>query len=301
MIILILASLAASGHAYNAAAAFAPSGSGLRAPDTTPARALAKMESVADLKTLATQLNPVVGYWDPLNFANLAGDDKYRSVFSDPSKETARFEPSGDAWIGFLRHAELKHGRIAMAAFIGYCVQANHIHFPWVSDSLAEGSPPEQWDALPTDQKLAVFASVLLLEHLGESSDLLEQSGTKHYMRGGKPGAYPALSKVALHDPFTGSKKEGAIPYDLFDPVGLQKKMTPEEKERARLIEINNGRLAMLGIFGFLAESKLQGSVPFISSLVKPYAGEIMAPFSKTDAGLPFVAQMLEGFPNIYR
>mmetsp|Transcript_44846 Transcript_44846/g.83800 ORF Transcript_44846/g.83800 Transcript_44846/m.83800 type:complete len:307 (-) Transcript_44846:377-1297(-) len=298
MIILMLASLAVTSHAHNAAAAFAPSNSGVRVPDTAPARASSSMESVDELGGLATKLNPVVGYWDPLDFANLAGTEKYQSVFSQPTK-SARWEPSGEAWRGFLRHAELKHGRVAMAAFVGYCVQANHIHFPWVSDSLAVGSPPEQWDALPTEQKLAVFASVLLLEHLGESSDLLEQSGTKHYMRGGKPGAYPALSKVSLYDPITGRNIKG-IPVDLFDPIGLQRKMTPEAKERARLVEINNGRLAMLGIFGFMAESKVQGSVPLLSSIVKPYSGEIMAPFSQTDAGLPFVTQMLEGFPNIY-
>ena len=33
-------------------------------------------------------------------------------------------------------------------------------------------------------------------------------------------------------------------------------------QERGLLVEINNGRLAMLGIFGFLAESKIPGSVP---------------------------------------
>ena len=45
-------------------------------------------------------------------------------------------------------------------------------------------------------------------------------------------------------------------------PGRLHEERLPEKKERGRLIEINNGRLAMLGLFGFLAESKLPGSVP---------------------------------------
>ena len=69
-----------------------------------------------------------------------------------------------EAAIGFLRHAEIKHGRIAMFAFVGYVVQSNGIHWPWniessglsFGDISAAGSPPEQWDALSSAAKAQV-------------------------------------------------------------------------------------------------------------------------------------------------
>merc|ERR1712222_278943 len=199
------------------------------------------METMADVENLAKQLNPVVGYWDPLN---LAGGE-----FWDQSQE---------ATIGFLRHAEIKHGRVSMAAFVGYIVQANGIHFPWKT-TLS-----------------------------GITYDDIAAAGNTHYRRGGKPGAFPSLKKVIPHP----------IPFELFDPFGFQKGKSDEWKSDKLLAEINNGRLAMLGIMAFLAESKVPGSVPALGSLgIKPYAGEIMAPFASGDAGLPFVSDMLSVNP----
>merc|ERR1719182_784654 len=44
-------------------------------------------------------------------------------------------------------------------------------------------------------------------------------------------------------------------------------------------MEINNGRLAMLGIFSIISESKVPGSVPLITGLIPEYKGDYMVPF----------------------
>jgi len=242
------------------------------APSTSRAAAPV-METAAELEALASKLNPIVGFWDPMNLA-----------------EYDQFSVGQEASIGFLRQAEIKHGRVAMAAFVGYIVQANGICWPWTltgetsfADISAAGGPPDQWDALPTAAKLQILLFIGFLETSSESTYILEQSGMAHYMKGGKPGAFPSLKSVFPHP----------IPLDLYDPFGFSSKASPEKKEKGLLVEINNGRLAMLGIMGFLAESKVPGSVPALTGIVKPYAGEVMAPFASGDVNLPFVKDMI--------
>merc|ERR1712129_543989 len=176
----------------------------------------------ADMIDLAKRLNPVVGFWDPLDIVN-----------DDTSPET----------IGWFRHAEIKHGRVAMAAFVGYCVQANGIYFPWKltggpnpimhADISAAGSPADQWDALPFEAKCQIIGAIGTFELIGEYTEILQMNGEKHYVRGGKPGYYP---------PFEGIFKAGLwphpLPYSLYDTAGISKKRTPEAKERGLLVEI---------------------------------------------------------------
>jgi len=244
-------------------------------PARVNARSNVRMETVKDLEALAVKLNPSIGYWNPTSLA-----------------EMEFWGQSQEASIGFLRQAEIKHGRVAMAAFVGFIVQSNGICFPWgltssgisFSDISAAGSPLAQWDALPTNSKLQIIGALGFLEWWGENSYALSQSGEKHYMRGGKPGFYPSFNKGNIPHP---------VPLELFDPFGFTKSMTPERKEKALLAEINNGRLAMLGIMAFVSEAKVPGAVPALKGLVAPYAGEPMAPFAAADS-LPFVTDMLK-------
>jgi len=249
--------------------AFAPTATLVQRPAATNAAAAVRMETVSDLEALAKECNPLLGFYDPLG---LAESGKYLG------------EGYESKVVGFLRHAEIKHGRVAMAAFVGYIVQSNNIYFPWnlqadlpYATVAAAGGPADQWDALPTSAKLQILGFIGLLEALGEK-------GTPHYMSGGVPGKYPAFADVGVPH-FAPS---------LFDPAGLSKKASPEKKAKGLVAEINNGRLAMIGIMGFVSESKGL-IVPGMDSLpIKPYAGEVMAPFSAVDSVLPYVSKMLE-------
>jgi hypothetical protein len=235
--------------------------SGFQAPlhAVAPTRATsASMVSIDGLKDMAKAQNPVIGYWDPLKLA-----------------EGEFWDQSNEATIGWLRHAEMKHGRIAMAGFVGYIIHENGIRWPWaLSTSLPDYSSfdglsaPAVWDAIPTNAKAQIIGVIAFFEFWSESSYVLEKDGNKHYMRGGKPGAFPSFNEIPH-----------PVPLNLFDPFGFTKKLSAEQKAKKLNIEVNNGRLAMIGLFGFLSEAKVPGSVPALAGLVKPYDGEIMAPF----------------------
>jgi len=242
------------------------------------------------------------GIWDPLN---LAKQDFWAQ--------------GNEATIGFLRHAEIKHGRVAMAAFVGYIFGANKIVFPWAltggplagkgpfegvagetimfADIAAAGTPADQWDALPSSAKLQILGTIFILEWIGEGG---KAGVTQHYMRGGKPGYYPSLKEASTAE--GGNLIPHPVPFDLFNPLGLLPfdKMSEEEKARGRNVEINNGRAAMLGIFGFISASKGL-IVPGLDGIegVGRYSGVYMGAFSESDSGLPFVSSMLTSVPDL--
>merc|ERR1712176_775829 len=214
----------------------------------------------ADMMALAKLQNPVLGFWDPLNI-----------VSDDVSPET----------IGWFRHAEIKHGRVAMAGFVGYCVHSAGITFPWniqaplpwtsitsdlptisFADISAAGSPGDMWDALPTAGKLQILLVVGFLEMHGENSLALEADGQKHYVRGGKPGYYPSFQGRYPHP----------VPLDLWDPIGF---------------------------FGLLSASKGLIVPPLDSIGIAQYSGEYMAPFTAADSALPFVKSMANLIGNL--
>jgi len=230
--------------------AFAPSGTGRAATHIA--------ETQSDLKDLAKDSNPLLGFYDPLDLAN-----------------AAFWGQSQDFTIGWLRQAEIKHGRVAMAAFVGYIVQSN-IHWPWpmtmsgMNFPSTDMSPPEQWDAIPFASKIQIILFVGFLEFYSElTPGQGGVGGQTHYTKGGQIGKFPTFDAVPHY-----------TPYNLYDPFNIAKKMPEEKKEKRLIMELNNGRLAMIGIFGFLCAQTIPGSVPLLVDVVKPYDGEVMATFA---------------------
>jgi len=197
---------------------------------------------------LATALNPAIGYFDPLGLAD------------------ADFWSQGnEATWGFLRHAEIKHGRVAMFAFCGYIAQANGLHWPEFFGPLTTGATPEeQWFNLSIEARCQIIAFIGFLEFWDELNP-----ANKHYMRGGRPGDYPDFEQIPAQ-----------WWRNLYDPFGIAAKNSPEKKAKGLLAELNNGRLAQIGIIAMVSESHLPGSVPGLTGLIKPFAGDVMAPLT---------------------
>lgn len=168
--------------------------------------------------------------WDPLGLYNLEdAADTFPNMF-----------PRGQ----FLEEAEIKHGRQAMLAWTG--IWATHkgglgmgMHFPGFPDD-------SDWTtALGTfaKEQPAWFAGILLFiaicegESVGHSGDNFRGMGSK------TPG------------------DQG------FDWMGLTKKMSEEKQARYKVVELKNGRAAMIAMASLFAFESIPGSVPIMDIL----------------------------------
>ena len=211
-----------------------------------PATALnGKQEMVELAEANPDFLGSTIGFWDPFN---LIAEGDFWGL-------------GNEATIGYLRHAEIKHGRVAMAGFLGFCLQSlpvvagDHILKPY-SGYVSNVSPQEQWENVPAIGKLQILVLVGMLESYGEGAGSPE--GYVHYCSGGLPGYFP---------PISGKAGFGQVGFNLYDPFNWFPETSPAQKARGRQVEINNGRLAMLGMFSLLSESAAPGAVPPLTLL----------------------------------
>jgi len=174
--------------------------------------------------------------WDPLDIAGSVGDEA----------------------LMWFRAAELKHGRCAMLATVGYLTGAAGITFPGdIANGVSFASCNANgvfnaWSLVPEAGKLQILFVILCLETAQESKK-------PHYMRGGVPGKLDQL-------PYEGISGLWAPKIKFWDPLGFMGALTEEQKARKRKAELKNGRLAMIGIISFFVGHNLPGAVPALNS-----------------------------------
>uniref|UniRef100_A0A7S2N3X6 Plastid light harvesting protein n=1 Tax=Helicotheca tamesis TaxID=374047 RepID=A0A7S2N3X6_9STRA len=148
------------------------------------------------------------------------------------TKTSKNFDPAGFAerapeWLPWFREAELKHGRQAMLATVGFVVP-EIIRVPGEQFSF-ENIPNviEAHDKLP-DSMAQIFLWISLMEAM----------------------SFPALAGLGKYDRAPGDWS--------FDPLGLFP-TDPEKQKEMQLAELKNGRLAMIAIGGMVAGASVSG------------------------------------------
>ena len=211
--------------AFGAASAF------MGAPVAPKARSSSaiKMTTQDELAALAESnrdaLGAGIGFWDPLGCSKM-------SFWTLSNEET----------IGYLRHAEIKHGRVAMVAFLGLFfgeklgfIFGSQITGPAIYQYQQAEGILNAWTYNVLGLALAVegFNIIKGWQDFSESYDEVGIAGLK--------GA----------DEYTNG--------DLsFDPLGLKPDNESDLKKMMNK-ELNNGRLAMLGFVIGLGTELLTG------------------------------------------
>lgn len=162
--------------------------------------------------------------------------------FWDPFGLTTSISDNQLRW---YRAAEIKHGRVCMLAFTGWFYQSV-CHLTLAGPvSLSEGVSfqdldklkfYDQWDAMPLWGRWQILSAIAALEFYAESR-------TPHYVFGSRAGC------------------QEFWPFNLkFDKLAEK----PEKLKIQQTKEIQNGRLAMLGVASLYAAHYVPGSVPVL-------------------------------------
>jgi hypothetical protein len=190
--------LAALSLILGSAAAFAPAQTG-------------KVSTALNLDaTSQVGVQTPLGFWDPLNYCGATPTDMDEKEFNN------------------LRYVELKHGRCAMLAVVGYLVTAAGVRFPGAEDM---PSGFAAIDAMPGMVKAQLFATVFMME----------MANGRLTMEG---------DDFAGTAEFPGDFRNGSLDFG-WD------KQSDAWKLNKRAIELNNGRAAQMGILGIMVHEKL--------------------------------------------
>jgi Chlorophyll A-B binding protein len=142
-----------------------------------------------------------------------------------------------------LRYVEVKHGRICQLAFLGNIITRAGIHLPGNIDYAGHSfdSYPNGWAAV-------------------YGSDAISRAGVYQII------AFIGFLELFVMKDVTG---EGEFPGDFrngFIDFGWNS-FNEETKLKKRAVELNNGRAAMMGIFGLMVHEQLGGALPVVGEM----------------------------------
>ena len=143
-----------------------------------------------------------------------------------------------------LRYVEIKHGRIAMLAVAGDITTRMGTHLSGDIDyhGTSFASIPNGFGAFNAIPQAGLFQ---LIAFIG----FLELFVMKDSANGAEPGEFP------------GDFRNGALDFGWDD-------LSPEDQERKRGIELNNGRAAQMGILAIMVHDQLNGEPYVINGLL---------------------------------
>jgi len=141
----------------------------------------------------------------------------------------------------FLQEAEIKHGRMSMIAWTG--IWATHVgglglgmHIP--------GFPVEaDWTkalGVFASEQPGFFGAILLFISIAEGESVGHSGDNWRNMSTKEPG------NLGL------------------DPFGLKKSLSQEKQDRYKIVELKNGRAAMIAMASLFAFESIPGSVPLM-------------------------------------
>jgi len=155
-----------------------------------------------------------LGFWDPIGYSSAASEGRLR----------------------FLREAELKNGRVAMLAALGFIVAEQ---YPVFFHGDFNGPAIKTWTEIGTQGYF--WPGVLFCIAIPEVFSVFNHNSPFEY------GEW----RTHRTDTEPGN-------YLDFDPLGL-KPTDPDEFIDKQNKELNNGRLAMIGISGMIAQELVNG------------------------------------------
>jgi len=167
-------------------------------------------------------VQPPLGFFDPLGLLDGANQERFDR----------------------LRFVEIKHGRVAMLAFLGQITTRAGLHLPGSINVAGDSfdSFPNGWQAINGADAIpgkGLFQILLLAGSL-ELFVMKDIEGTGNE--------------------FIGDFRNGYIDFgwDTFDA---------ETKQSKRAIELNNGRAAMFGILGLMMHEQVGGTFPVVGEM----------------------------------